>query len=82
MILSLLSILFGPMLSIPGIILGKMEMNAIRKGEAPPGGKTCAKVRFYVGIGSAVLYVLGVFGLIFFWYHIALPGITSFCKSL
>ena len=82
MTLSLFSFLFGPILNIPGIILGKMEINAIRKREAPLARESYALVRFHVGIGWMVLYVLGVLGLIFFWYHIALPGIYSFCKSL
>jgi Domain of unknown function (DUF4190) len=37
-------------LSIPGLILGKMEMNAIRDGQAPKAGETFAKIGFYVGL--------------------------------
>ena len=54
--------------SIPGMILGKMEMNAIREGRAPQAGDAIAKVGFYVGIAATVIYGLGglVFALLFF----------------
>lgn len=54
--------------SIPGMILGKMEMNAIREGKAPKAGDSIAKVGFYVGIAATVIYGLGViaFALLFF----------------
>lgn len=60
MILSLVAIptCFGPLLSIPGFILGKMEMNAIRAGTAPRAGETFAKVGFYVGIITTIIYCL------------------------
>ncbi len=35
---------------IVGIVLGKMEMNAIHEGRAPRAGETLAKVGFYLGI--------------------------------
>lgn len=44
--------------SIPGMILGKMEMNAINAGEAPRAGETLAKIGFYLGIAGTVLYCL------------------------
>jgi hypothetical protein len=51
---------------IVGIVLGKMEMNAIQEGSAPRAGETMAKVGFYLGIvGTAIsllftgLYFLG-----------------------
>ncbi len=59
MILSLVSIVTcGPLLSIPGMILGKMEMNAIRDGQAPQAGETFAKIGFYVGIAITALSAL------------------------
>jgi hypothetical protein len=59
MILSIISIFTcGALLSIPGMILGKMEMNAIRQGQAPPAGETLAKVGFYVGLGVTILTCL------------------------
>jgi ribosomal protein L40E len=45
--------------SIPGMILGKMEMNAIAAGQAPRAGETLAKVGFYLGIAGTVIYCLG-----------------------
>lgn len=45
-------------LSIPGMIMGKMEMDAIRKGQAPKAGETMAKVGFYVGLIVTVLSCL------------------------
>ncbi len=59
MILSIVSIpTCGPFLSIPGLILGKMEMNAIRDGKAPQAGETFAKIGFYLGVAVTVLYCL------------------------
>jgi hypothetical protein len=59
MILSIVSaVTCGPFLSVPGLILGKMEMDAIRNGQAPPAGETYAKVGFYLGIVVTVLFCL------------------------
>jgi hypothetical protein len=74
MILSIISIFTcGPLLSIPGMILGKSEMNAIRQGQAPPAGDTFAKVGFYLGLGVTILSCLG--GL--FYIFIVILGTTS-----
>lgn len=60
MVLSILSLFTcGPLMSIPGAILGKMEMNAIRNGQASAAGETFAKVGFYLGLGVTVLSCLG-----------------------
>jgi hypothetical protein len=45
-------------LSVPGLILGKMEMNAIRDGQAPKAGETFAKIGFYVGLVVTVLSLI------------------------
>jgi hypothetical protein len=59
MILSIIGIFAcGPFTSIPGMILGKVEMNAIRDGQAPPAGETYAKVGFYLGIAGTAIYCL------------------------
>lgn len=59
MILSVISpFTCGFVLSIPGMILGKMEMNAIRDGQAPRAGETMAKVGFYVGLIVTILSCL------------------------
>ncbi len=59
MILSIVSIFTcGPLLSVPGLVLGKMELNAIRQGQAPAAGETFAKIGFYLGIAATVLSCL------------------------
>jgi hypothetical protein len=74
MILSIVSIATcGPFLSIPGLILGKMEMNAIRDGQASRAGETFAKIGFYLGIAVTVLSC--VLGLI--WTAIMIAGAAS-----
>jgi hypothetical protein len=67
MILSILSLVtcLGPLLSVPGLILGKMEMNAIRDGRAPKAGETFAKVGFYAGLVVTILSVLGIILYVF-----------------
>lgn len=64
MILSLVSIVScGPFLSVPGLILGKLELDAIRSGLAPQAGETFAKVGFYAGIAITALSCLA--GLVY-----------------
>ncbi len=43
---------------IIGIVLGKMEMNAIQEGRAPRAGESVAKVGFYLGIVATALSLL------------------------
>lgn len=56
----------GPLLSIPALILGKQELNAIRAGRAPRAGETLAKIGFYGGIAVTVIYCVGglLYGLL------------------
>ena len=42
-------------LSIPGMILGKMELNAIQNGQASKAGEIFAKIGFYVGLAVTAL---------------------------
>jgi hypothetical protein len=59
MILSLVSLVTcGPLLSVPGLILGKMELNAINAGQAPRAGETFAKIGYYAGIAVTALSVV------------------------
>jgi hypothetical protein len=51
--------------SIPGMILGRMEMSAIRQGQAPPAGEGIAKAGFYIGLVVTILYGLGTLAYIF-----------------
>lgn len=74
MILSVISpFTCGFVLSIPGMIMGKMEMNAIRDGQAPKAGETMAKVGFYVGLIVTALSCL--LGLV--WAVIMMIGATA-----
>lgn len=68
MILSLVSLVAGcgPFTSVPGMILGKMEMNAIRDGQAPRAGEVFAKVGFYFGLVVTALTCLAVLIALFF----------------
>ena len=45
----------GPLMSIPAIILGKQEMDAIKRGQASRAGEGLAKAGFYGGIVSTVI---------------------------
>jgi hypothetical protein len=65
MILSIVGLIFcGWLTSIPGMILGKMEMNDIRAGSAPQAGSGFAKVGFYGGIVVTAFY--GLIGGLYF----------------
>lgn len=60
MVLSILGLVMCAFFtSIPGMIMGKMEMNAIAAGQAPRAGETLAKIGFYLGIAGTVIYCLG-----------------------
>src|SRR5215510_6731101 len=66
LILSIISIFMcASLTSVPGMILGKMEMNAIRQGQAPPAGEGVAKAGFYIGLVMTILWGLVVLGYIF-----------------
>ncbi|HEX4950789.1 MAG TPA: DUF4190 domain-containing protein [Blastocatellia bacterium] len=59
LILSILSIFTcGPLLSIPGLIIGKMEMNDIAAGRASAAGLGYAKAGFWIGVVVTVLSCL------------------------
>jgi hypothetical protein len=70
-IVALILCCLGWPFGIVGIVLGKMEMNAIQEGRAPQAGETIAKVGFYLGIAATVislvlsaLYFLSIFASI------------------
>ena len=66
LVLSIISIFMCALLtSVPGMILGKMEMNAIRQGQAPLAGDGIAKAGFYIGLVMTILWGLVVLGYIF-----------------
>ena len=53
-------VLCGIFTGIPAIILGKQEMDAIKRGEASRAGEGLAKAGFYGGIASTVLTCGGI----------------------
>jgi Domain of unknown function (DUF4190) len=57
-VIALISCCFGWPFGVIGIVLGKMEMNAIRDGRAPQSGETLAKVGFYLGIAATAISLL------------------------
>ncbi len=60
MIVSIVSLFTcGPFMSIPGMIMGKLEMNAIAQGQAAAAGLSYAKAGFWIGLVSTVLYCGG-----------------------
>ena len=72
MILSLVSLVTcGPFLSIPGLILGKIELDAIRNGQAPVAGETFAKVGYYAGIAITAFSCLAGIGYLVFFLVLA-----------
>ena len=69
MILSIVGLIFcGWLTSIPGLILGKVEMNAIRDGRASQAGSGFAKVGFYGGIAVTAFY--GVVSVLYLAYAV------------
>jgi hypothetical protein len=55
----------GPFLTIPGTIMGWMEMNAIKEGRSPQSGLSMAQIAFWGGIVATVLSTLGlIFGIL------------------
>jgi hypothetical protein len=65
LVLSIISIFMCALFtSVPGMILGKMEMNAIRQGQAPLAGEGIAKAGFYIGLVVTILYGLVVLAYI------------------
>jgi hypothetical protein len=60
LILSIISIFTCiPLFSIAGLILGKMEMNAIAAGQSSPAGLGMAKAGFWIGVVMTVITCLG-----------------------
>jgi len=64
LILGILSLIcMGFVAGIPAIILGSMEMKAIRAGSAPAAGESVAKVGWILGIVGTVLTCLAMLAL-------------------
>jgi hypothetical protein len=66
MVLSILGIVgCGPLTAVPGLILGWLELKAIREGRSSQAGLGFAKVGFYLGAILTVLTFLFLLGWIF-----------------
>lgn len=64
LILGVLSLVCGGfVMGIPAIILGHMELKAIKNGEAPKEGEGIAKVGYILGIIGTVLTCLVILGM-------------------
>jgi hypothetical protein len=50
----------GPLLSIPGWILGKMELNRIARGESPEAGKQFAQIGYWASMIYTILFIVGM----------------------
>lgn len=68
----------GPFSAIPGMILGKSVMNAVREGRAPASDEMLAKVGFYISMGVTILYGLLLIIVLAFGL---LPVIASLISS-
>lgn len=58
-LVSFVTCYFGILFSIPAVILSKMELTAIERGQSPAAGETLAKI----GLWAGIIY-LGLFGLV------------------
>lgn len=65
LILGILSILcMGFVTGVPAIILGSIELKAIKAGKSPTSGETPTKVGYILGIIGTVLTCLSIFAVI------------------
>jgi hypothetical protein len=48
----------GPLTSIPGLIIGKMELGKIERGESPEAGKLLAQIGFWANVGISALWLV------------------------
>ena len=79
LILSIVSIFTcGPLLSIPGMIIGKMEMNAITQGQSSPAGMGYAKAGFWIGL---IVTAISCLGTILWFVLFALGMVGSILQS-
>ena len=63
----------GPFTGIPGAILGKMEMDAIKQGRAPESNLGMAKAGFWISIAGTVLSILFFILALMFGFLANLP---------
>jgi len=84
LVLGILSLIcMGFMAGIPAIILGSMELRAIKDGKAPKAGEGVAKVGYILGIVGTVmtcLAMLAMFAIIAF--GISLGAFSEITQSI
>ncbi len=68
-------VMCGPMTALPGMIIGKMEMNAIDRGESPAEGRTLAVIGFWLSLVNLVLY--GLLICVYAFFILALVGVEA-----
>lgn len=61
----------GPFTSVPGAVMGWMEMNAINEGRSPQSNKMMAQIALWGGIGVTIFTIIG---WILFFVMSALSG--------
>lgn len=84
LILGILSLIcMGFLTGIPAIILGSMELKAIKRGEATQAGEGIAKVGYILGIIGTVLTCLAVLASIAFMaLGISMGAFTEMSQSV
>lgn len=48
----------GPFAGVPAAIVGWMELDAIKNGRSPAGGKTMATIGLWGGVASSVIHII------------------------
>ena len=63
----------GPLTSIPAIIVGWMEVSAIKQGQSPQAGMKFAQIGIWGGVAGIILQIVGFI----FWIIISMAAATS-----
>ena len=63
----------GFLSGIPGAIIGKMEMDAVKQGRSPESNMGMAKAGFWISIAGSVLSILWLVLILFFGLLSSLP---------
>jgi hypothetical protein len=64
LILGLISwVVGGIFVAIPGVIIGKMELNKIARGESPEAGKSYAQIGYWASLANIIFFVVIMCGV-------------------
>ena len=74
LILGIAGLVFCPPTAIVAWILGKIELNAIRRGESSSQGRGLALAGYILGIVGTIFIILGILGIIL---AIAIPSMLK-----